>query len=172
MRWMDTGTTAAITHLTSGPGEIVWSPDGRWLAFSMHVDETRFGSGPHTVVIDHQNGFASLYGHLLERPEVEPGQPVKQGEVIGLTGDPDLTCASRPHLHLEIRNDTYHYAYNPVIFIEADWDTLALYGPPGGFQQDLSDPRRWTLPTDQPPVDFWSPFLNDYAYPWPPDWLE
>lgn len=38
MRWMDTGMTAAITHMTNAPGELVWSPDGRWLAFSMLVE--------------------------------------------------------------------------------------------------------------------------------------
>ena len=40
MRWMDTGMTAAITRMTNGPGELVWSPDGRWLAFSMLVEES------------------------------------------------------------------------------------------------------------------------------------
>lgn len=137
-----------------------------------YVDETRFGSGPHNLIIDHQNGFSSLYGHLLERSSLKPGQPVSKGDVIGLSGDPDGTCDSRPHLHLEIRDESYHYAYNPVIFIDADWDTLALFGPMWGFQQDLTAPRRWVTPTDQPPVDFWSGTLNDYAYPWPPDWLQ
>ena len=40
MRWMDTGQTARITNLTEGPGGIVWSPDGRWIALSMAVRET------------------------------------------------------------------------------------------------------------------------------------
>ncbi|MBA7631812.1 MAG: hypothetical protein GH143_02755 [Calditrichaeota bacterium] len=39
VRWMDTGQTAKITNLTSSPGGIAWSPDGRWIAFSMKVEE-------------------------------------------------------------------------------------------------------------------------------------
>ncbi|HZD53139.1 MAG TPA: DPP IV N-terminal domain-containing protein, partial [Woeseiaceae bacterium] len=37
VRWMDTGQTALVTNLTEAPGDIAWSPDGRWIAFSMHV---------------------------------------------------------------------------------------------------------------------------------------
>ncbi|MFQ5739520.1 MAG: prolyl oligopeptidase family serine peptidase [Acidobacteriota bacterium] len=39
VRWMDTGQTAKLTHLTSSPSGITWSPDGRWIAFSMLVRE-------------------------------------------------------------------------------------------------------------------------------------
>ena len=137
-----------------------------------YVDASRFGSGPHNLIIDHGNGFASLYGHLLRTPALRPGDTVRRGEVIALSGDPDNTCTSRPHLHLEIRNDTYHYAYNPVQFIAADWDSLALLGPRGGFERDLTDPQRWVTPADQPIVDFWAGPLNDYTYPWPPDWSQ
>jgi dipeptidyl aminopeptidase/acylaminoacyl peptidase len=38
VRWMDTGQTAMITHLTESPGGIAWSPDGDWIAFSMFVE--------------------------------------------------------------------------------------------------------------------------------------
>jgi murein DD-endopeptidase MepM/ murein hydrolase activator NlpD len=136
------------------------------------ADSTRFGSGPHNLLIDHGNGFVSLYGHLLETPELRPGDVVRRGQVIGLSGDPDLTCVSRPHLHLEIRDSSYHYAYNPVQMIATDWDTLALFGPRSGFQRDLENPRRWVTPVDQPVVDFWAGPLNDYLRPWPPDWLQ
>jgi acylaminoacyl-peptidase len=39
VRWMDTGQTAMITHLTASPGGLAWSPDGEWIAFSMMVPE-------------------------------------------------------------------------------------------------------------------------------------
>ena len=39
-RWMDTGQTAKLTNLTSSPGGLVWSPDGRWIAFSMLVPDS------------------------------------------------------------------------------------------------------------------------------------
>jgi hypothetical protein len=102
---------------------------------------------------------------------VQVGEPVTRGQVVGLTGDPDYTCTSRPHLHLEIRDLSYRTAYNPITLIEADWDSLALVGGfRRGFERDLTDPRRWQHLDDQPDVQFGGPLLNDYAQPWPPDW--
>ena len=136
------------------------------------VDALEHGSAPHNLMIDHPNGYASFYGHLLERPALEVGQPVQAGEIVAKTGDPDGDCTSRPHLHLEIRNaGMYNQAYNPMLLIEADWDSLSLVGPFGaGFARDLSDPRRWQSLYDQPEVHFWGPILNDYDNPWPVDW--
>jgi dipeptidyl aminopeptidase/acylaminoacyl peptidase len=37
VRFMDSGQTALITDLTEAPGDLAWSPDGRWLAFTMQV---------------------------------------------------------------------------------------------------------------------------------------
>ncbi|MGH7541725.1 MAG: prolyl oligopeptidase family serine peptidase [Gemmatimonadota bacterium] len=39
LRWMDTGETAKLTNLQESPGGLSWSPDGRWIAFSMFVPE-------------------------------------------------------------------------------------------------------------------------------------
>jgi acylaminoacyl-peptidase len=39
LRWMDTGQTAKLTNLTKSPSGIAWSPDGKWIAFSMLVPE-------------------------------------------------------------------------------------------------------------------------------------
>ncbi|NDJ53731.1 MAG: M23 family metallopeptidase [Chloroflexi bacterium] len=134
------------------------------------VDAKEHGAGPHNLVIAHPNGLVSLYGHLLQPPNLYVGQPVQKGEVIGLTGDPDISCTSRPHLHLEVRNGGYWIAYNPVPLIDADWDSLALFGPSSGFQRDLQNPRRWLTLEDQPDVSFGAPLLNDYSEPWPPQW--
>ncbi len=41
VRWIDSGQTARLTNLTESPGELVWSPDGKWLAFSMLVADKR-----------------------------------------------------------------------------------------------------------------------------------
>jgi acylaminoacyl-peptidase len=38
-RWMDNGQTACVTHVTSPPAAPVWSPDGKWIAFTMHVPD-------------------------------------------------------------------------------------------------------------------------------------
>lgn len=136
------------------------------------VDATEHGAGPHNLMINHTNGFASFYGHLYERPRLAPGDPIERGQPVGLTGDPDLTCTSRPHLHLEVRDaGIYRHAYNPVVLIDADWNALSLAGPFGrGFERDLDNPRQWQHLDDQPEVAFGGALLNQYARPWPPEW--
>lgn len=52
------------------------------------------------VVIDHGNGFQTLYAHL-SRYFVKPGDTVGQGAVIGLVGSTGNSTG--PHLHFEIR---------------------------------------------------------------------
>jgi murein DD-endopeptidase MepM/ murein hydrolase activator NlpD len=136
------------------------------------TDALSFGSAPHNLLIDHPElGYTSLYGHLLERPQLQPGQPVKAGDVVALSGDPAETCYGRPHLHLEIR-DMRNRArkFNPVLLMQADWDNLALVGPfSRSFQRDLDDPRKWQHLDDQPEAVSGGPLLNDFANPWPPD---
>jgi murein DD-endopeptidase MepM/ murein hydrolase activator NlpD len=137
----------------------------------LKVDAKEHGAGPHNLLIAHPEGYVSLYGHLLQRPNLQVGQEVKRGQPIGLTGDPDLTCTSRPHLHLEIRNRGLGHAYNAVNLIAADWDALALTGSFGrGFQRDLDDPRKWQSMYDQPDINFGGPFINEFERSFPYDW--
>ena len=76
----------------------------------------------------------------MNAPAWHAGDTVQRGQVVGLTGDPDLTCESRPHLHLEVRDAPGHFrAYNPVTLIDADWDALAL-----GATGSLGFERTWT----------------------------
>lgn len=35
--WMDSGRTGSLTNLRHGPGNLTWSPDGKWIAFTMFV---------------------------------------------------------------------------------------------------------------------------------------
>lgn len=72
--------------------------------------------------------------------------------MIALTGDPAETCHGRPHLHLEIRDlKTHARKYNPLLLIDADWDTLSSIGSFGtGFQYNLDEPRQWQTLFDQP----------------------
>ena len=38
VRWMDAeGAVSQITRLTEAPGALAWSPDGKWLSFTMGV---------------------------------------------------------------------------------------------------------------------------------------
>ena len=54
------------------------------------------------IKIEHQNGYETLYAHLSEIA-VRKDQPVKQGDVIGYSGQSGLTSA--PVLHYEVRKD-------------------------------------------------------------------
>lgn len=51
------------------------------------------------VVIDHGNGYRTLYAHL-SRLDVSVGQTVEQGEVIGAVGTTGIVTG--PHLHFEV----------------------------------------------------------------------
>lgn len=136
------------------------------------VDNLNYGSAPHNLMIDHpESGYASFYGHLLQRPSLVVGQPVRAGQVVALSGDDDGSCTGGgPHLHLEIRDLRYVRKYNPHILIRADWDSLALIGNSNRrFQRDLDDPRRWQHLDDQPEVIIGGPLLNNFANPWPAD---
>jgi murein DD-endopeptidase MepM/ murein hydrolase activator NlpD len=52
------------------------------------------------VVIDHGNGFFSIYGHMRILA-VSPGQSVRPGQTIAYVGSEGFSTG--PHLHLEIR---------------------------------------------------------------------
>jgi murein DD-endopeptidase MepM/ murein hydrolase activator NlpD len=134
------------------------------------VDARSYGSLPHNLIIDHpQVGYSTLYGHLLEKPDLQPGQQVRQGQVVARSGDPDETCVGRPHLHLEVRNHPGRaWKYNPIPLMRADWDNLALVGGfRSGFERDLDDPRKWQHLDDQPPAVSGGKLLNDFRNPWP-----
>ncbi|MDN3670895.1 M23 family metallopeptidase [Echinicola jeungdonensis] len=59
----------------------------------------RYGYG-YYVVIRHKNGLETLYGHL-SKFNVEVGQEIKAGEVIGYGGSTGRSTG--PHLHFEVR---------------------------------------------------------------------
>lgn len=59
------------------------------------------------VVISHQNGTQTLYGHM-SHVIATPGEQVSQGDVIGKVGATGL--ATGPHLHFEVRGATNPFA--------------------------------------------------------------
>lgn len=63
------------------------------------------------VVIRHANGLQTYYGHgTAGSIVVRPGQTVKQGEKIMLSGS--TGHSSGPHLHFEVRKSPYDYSYS------------------------------------------------------------
>ena len=55
-----------------------------------------------TVIIEHELGYQSIYGHL-SKPLVKVGQRVKAGSLIALSGNTGRTTG--PHLHFEVRKN-------------------------------------------------------------------
>lgn len=64
------------------------------------------------VVIDHENGYRTVYAHLSERL-VEKGDIVQRGDVIGKVGDTGRTTG--PHLHYEVHVNGL--PVNPIRFL-------------------------------------------------------
>ncbi|MFE9395103.1 M23 family metallopeptidase [Streptomyces flavidovirens] len=79
------------------------------------------GDGPaygNAIVVKHDNNTYSQYAHL-SKVNVYPGQKVRTGERIGLSGN--TGNSSGPHLHFEIRTTpNYGTAINPVSFLRAE----------------------------------------------------
>lgn len=63
-------------------------------------NDPRYG---FTVVIDHQNGYKSLYSNLASDQTLQVGQEVKQGDPIGAVGATAIFESAEPtHLHFEL----------------------------------------------------------------------
>jgi murein DD-endopeptidase MepM/ murein hydrolase activator NlpD len=97
------------------------------------------------VIIDHGNGYRTLYWHL-HTIAVEAGQIVERGEQVGVAGE--TGCSFGPHLHLQVQ------------YLGRDID-------PYGWCGKVADP--WAInPTGQPSTWLWADMINPCGTP-PPD---
>jgi len=77
------------------------------------VEEVGYQSGYGlTVTIDHGDGVISLYGHLSETL-VEPGQIVRQGDLIAKSGNTGFSTG--PHLHFALFRFGQSFDPEPVL---------------------------------------------------------
>lgn len=76
------------------------------------VITSNVGYGKH-IIIDHGNGFQTLYAHLSAF-RVEQGQTVSKGAVIGIMGSTGRSTG--PHAHFEIRKNGA--AVNPLEYLK------------------------------------------------------
>ncbi|MBI5879925.1 MAG: peptidoglycan DD-metalloendopeptidase family protein [Chloroflexi bacterium] len=86
-RAIDIGTRQGTSVLASDSGYVVL------------VANDDAGYGKH-VMVNHGNGFETLYAHL-SLILVTPGQTVRKGQSVGLSGNTGRSTG--PHLHFEIR---------------------------------------------------------------------
>jgi len=94
--------------IAGNEGEAVYATDAGVIVYA---GWNNYGYG-NMVMIDHGNGFQSLYAHMSAF-NVGCGQSVGQGDVIGAIGTTGSSSGS--HLHFEILSSTYKI--NP-------WDVL------------------------------------------------
>ena len=95
----------------------------------------RSSTSGQTIVIDHGNGYETSYSHL-SKASVRKGQRVRQGDIIGLSGNSGLSFA--PHLHYEVlldgrQVDPIHYFFKEV----APWQSAQLRAVASSGMQSL-----------------------------------
>ena len=76
----------------------------------------KLGIYGNCIVLDHGYGLQSIYGHL-SAIQVKPGDAVKKGQTIGLSGSTGL--AGGDHLHYSMQVDGVQV--NPVEWWDAHW---------------------------------------------------
>ena len=70
-----------------------------------------------TVIIEHNDGFKTVYSNLLSTEFISEEEEVKKGQSIGTVGSSaSFEVADEPHLHFEIWKD--EEAVNPQIYIK------------------------------------------------------
>jgi murein DD-endopeptidase MepM/ murein hydrolase activator NlpD len=83
--------------IAAGLGAPVWAADAGVVTIAQGGWNGGYGN---VVMIDHGNGWITVYGHLSQI-NVVPCQGVAQGQVIGLAGSTGNSTG--PHLHFETR---------------------------------------------------------------------
>ena len=70
-----------------------------------------------TIVVEHRNGYETVYSNLLTSEFVIEGEKVEKGQALGTVGNTAaFEIADEPHLHFEILKDSE--AIDPSIYIK------------------------------------------------------
>ncbi len=96
--------------IAAGLGTAVYAVDSGVVVYSGWND---WGYG-NLLIIDHGNGWQSIYGHLSQI-NVACGAGVKQGQVVALAGSTGNSTG--PHIHFELQHEVYGKV-NPKLFLK------------------------------------------------------
>ena len=70
-----------------------------------------------TIIIEHVNGFKTIYSNLLTTEFVSEGEKIEKGQSIGTVGNSAaFEIVDPPHLHFEILKDEVHV--DPMMYIK------------------------------------------------------
>ena len=70
-----------------------------------------------TVIVEHENGFQTVYSNLLTSEFVVEGEKVEKGQSLGTVGNTAaFEIADEPHLHFEILKDSVQV--DPNIYLK------------------------------------------------------
>ena len=86
--------------IAAGMGTAIYATDSGVVVYSGWND---WGYG-NLLIIDHGNGWQSIYGHLSQI-NVGCGEGVTQGQVVALAGSTGNSTG--PHLHFELQSELY-----------------------------------------------------------------
>ena len=125
-----------------------WRPDhcgGNTEADSGAIISQVIGVQANFVQIDHGDGTSALYLHLSKvAPEIDrkvkTGEPVVQGEVLGLSGKTGYTRC-QPHLHFQVQNTVtadWFTTSQPITFADPDVLSRSPLGIPEEGQSYVS----------------------------------
>jgi len=101
------------------PGEVIWVSDRR------RSSDEKSAYGWH-VIVDHGNGYSTLYAHARPDVPVKVGDKLKAGDTVAFSGD--TGNSSGPHLHLTLKKKGHQLEGWPPGYIDP-WPFLrALAG--------------------------------------------
>lgn len=105
------GTDSLLDHITA-------HTKGKVIKVVSHIPGfVSGGSYGNHIIIEHENGYKTLYAHLkYQSITVKAGDVVKKGQVIGYMGETGTAYGS--HLHFEVRKDDIRI--NPTTYINED----------------------------------------------------
>lgn len=109
-------------------------------AFDGRVRVSMYAKGyGNLVIIRHENGLETYYGHLSRR-DVEAGNWVTAGDIIGIGGSTGRSTG--PHLHFETRY--MGFAFDPQWI--ANYETGELHSPVFVLKRIYLDPSSHYVP--------------------------